>query len=63
MGQIAEMVNKIREKRPEAKLVYNNSPSFNWTLKFRQRLRDLEGGGQDVSAYPDPQRTKRVSWT
>jgi hypothetical protein len=31
VGQIAEMVNKIREPFPSAKLVYNNSPSFNWT--------------------------------
>jgi len=55
VGQIAEMVNKIREKRPEAKLVYNNSPSFNWTLKFRQHVYETwKAEGQDVSAYPDP---------
>ena len=55
VGQIAEMVNKIREKRPEAKLVYNNSPSFNWTLKFRQHVYEIwKAEGQDVSAYPDP---------
>src|SRR5690606_28413572 len=29
VGQIAEMVNRIREVVPNAKLVYNNSPSFN----------------------------------
>src|SRR5690606_30043947 len=38
VGQIAEMVNRIREVVPNAKLVYNNSPSFNWTLNFRQQV-------------------------
>lgn len=53
--QIAEMVNAIREVRPEAKLVYNNSPSFNWTLKFREQVyNDWKAAGKDVSAYPDP---------
>ncbi|MEM6379121.1 MAG: hypothetical protein AAF705_12975, partial [Bacteroidota bacterium] len=32
--QIAHLVNQIREVVPDAKLVYNNSPSFNWTLNF-----------------------------
>ncbi|MGB2108817.1 MAG: isocitrate lyase, partial [Marinobacter vinifirmus] len=32
VGQIAAMVNRIKEVVPDAKLVYNNSPSFNWTL-------------------------------
>ena len=27
-------------KVPNAKLVYNNSPSFNWTLNFRQQAYD-----------------------
>ena len=40
VGQIAEMVNRIREVVPNAKLVYNNSPSFNWTLNFRQQVFD-----------------------
>ncbi|HEU4821573.1 MAG TPA: isocitrate lyase, partial [Qipengyuania sp.] len=35
--QIAGMVDRIREVVPDAKLVYNNSPSFNWTLNFRQQ--------------------------
>ncbi|GAM66567.1 isocitrate lyase [Vibrio sp. JCM 19236] len=38
--QIASMVNRIREVVPNAKLVYNNSPSFNWTLSFRQQVFD-----------------------
>src|SRR5690606_37445848 len=39
--QIAEMVDAIRAEIPNAKLVYNNSPSFNWTLNFRQQAYDL----------------------
>ncbi len=52
VGQIAEMVNAIRETVPNAKLVYNNSPSFNWTLNFRQQVFDAwSEEGKDVSAY------------
>ena len=52
VGQIAGMVNRIREVVPNAKLVYNNSPSFNWTLNFRQQVFDSWAAeGQDVSAY------------
>jgi isocitrate lyase len=40
VGQIAAMVNAIRKDVPNAKLVYNNSPSFNWTLNFRQQVFD-----------------------
>ncbi len=55
VAQIADMVNTIREVRPEAKLVYNNSPSFNWTLKFREQVyQEWKAAGRDVSAYPDP---------
>lgn len=50
--QIAEMVEAIREQVPNAKLVYNNSPSFNWTLNFRQQVFDAwKEQGQDVSEY------------
>ncbi|MCP4411660.1 MAG: isocitrate lyase [Gammaproteobacteria bacterium] len=50
--QIASMVNKIRETIPDAKLVYNNSPSFNWTLNFRQQIFDAwELAGKDTSDY------------
>ena len=53
--QIAAMVNAIREKRPDAKLVYNNSPSFNWTLAFREQVyAEWKAAGKDLSAYPDP---------
>lgn len=52
VGQIAEMVNRIREVVPNAKLVYNNSPSFNWTLNFRQQVFDAwVAAGKDLSAY------------
>ena len=52
VGQIAEMVNAIREQVPNAKLVYNNSPSFNWTLNFRQQVFDAwSEEGKDVSEY------------
>ncbi|WP_349828189.1 isocitrate lyase [Brevibacterium litoralis] len=50
--QIGSMVDKIREQEPKAKLVYNNSPSFNWTLNFRQQAYDrMVEEGKDVSAY------------
>ncbi len=52
IGQIGEMINKVRETVPNAKLVYNNSPSFNWTLNFRQQIFDAWAeAGTDVSAY------------
>lgn len=52
IGQIKEMVDRIREVVPSAKLVYNNSPSFNWTLNFRQQVFDAwKAAGKDVSAY------------
>ncbi len=50
--QIAGMVDRIREVIPNAKLVYNNSPSFNWTLNFRQQVFDAwQAAGKDVSAF------------
>jgi isocitrate lyase len=52
IGQIGGMVSRIREVVPNAKLVYNNSPSFNWTLNFRQQVFDAwTEAGKDVSAY------------
>ena len=57
--QIAGMVDRIREVIPNAKLVYNNSPSFNWTLNFRQQVYDRwTEEGKDVSAY---ERAKLMS--
>jgi isocitrate lyase len=40
IGQIGAMMDEIRKVVPNAKLVYNNSPSFNWTLNFRQQVFD-----------------------
>ncbi len=52
IGQIGGRVSRIREVIPNAKLVYNNSPSFNWTLNFRQQVFDAwTAEGKDVSAY------------
>ena len=52
IAQIGGMVSEIRKVIPNAKLVYNNSPSFNWTLNFRQQAYDaLKAAGKDVSAY------------
>jgi isocitrate lyase len=52
IGQIGGMIKRVREVIPNAKLVYNNSPSFNWTLNFRQQVFDAwTEEGKDVSAY------------
>ena len=50
--QIGAMMAEIKKVVPNAKLVYNNSPSFNWTLNFRQQVFDSwESQGKDVSSY------------
>ena len=50
--QIAKMVDRIREVIPNAKLAYNNSPSFNWTLNVRWQVYDaMKEAGKDVSRY------------
>ena len=52
VSQIAGMMDRIREVFPNAKLAYNNSPSFNWTLNFRQQVYDAwKAAGKDVSAF------------
>ncbi len=52
IGQIAHMVNRIRQVIPNAKLVYNNSPSFNWTLNFRQQAYDkMLEAGENMTNY------------
>ena len=52
VGQIGAMMDEIRKVVPNAKLVYNNSPSFNWTLNFRQQIFDaMQNEGKDVSQY------------
>ncbi|QJP35349.1 isocitrate lyase [Nonlabens sp. Ci31] len=50
--QIAHMVNRIKKEVPHAKLVYNNSPSFNWTLNFRnQAYEEMLSEGENMTAY------------
>lgn len=50
--QIAHMVNKVKAVVPDAKLVYNNSPSFNWTLSFRnQAYEEMLLEGENMTAY------------
>ncbi len=50
--QIAGMMDRVRAVVPNAKLVYNNSPSFNWTLSFRQQVYDdWQQVGRDVGSY------------
>ena len=59
IAQIGGMVSEIRKVIPNAKLVYNNSPSFNWTLNFRQQEYDkMKAEGKNVSAY---ERSKLMS--
>ena len=54
------MVNEIRRTVPDAKLVYNNSPSFNWTLAFREQVyASWAEAGKDLSAYPDPSKSEK----
>ncbi len=50
--QIARMVDRVRKVFPNAKLCYNNSPSFNWTINFRWQVFDAwKAAGKDVSKY------------
>ena len=50
--QIASMMDRVRAVIPNAKLVYNNSPSFNWTLNFRQQVYDAWAeAGRNVGRY------------
>ncbi|MFL2697957.1 MAG: isocitrate lyase [Gammaproteobacteria bacterium] len=52
IGQIGAMMDEIKKVIPNAKLVYNNSPSFNWTLNFRQQVFDaMEESGKDLANY------------
>lgn len=50
--QIANMVNRVKEVIPNAKLVYNNSPSFNWTLNFRKQVfEEMLAEGENMTGY------------
>lgn len=53
--EISGMVAEIRKAAPNAKLTYNNSPSFNWTLNLRKQVRAdwIAAGRIAANAYPD----------
>ena len=61
--QIASMMDRIREVYPTAKLAYNNSPSFNWTLNFRQQVfDDWANNGKNVVAEYDRAKLMSVEY-
>jgi len=51
LDNIGAMVRQVRQEVPNAKLVYNNSPSFNWTLNFRQQVYDEMAKSQSMAQY------------
>ncbi len=55
VDEIAAMVAEVREVVPNAKLTYNNSPSFNWTLNLRKQVREqwIAEGRITADAFPD----------
>jgi len=55
VSRIAGMVNRIKQVVPNAKLTYNNSPSFNWTLNLRQQVREewIAAGTIQPSELPE----------
>ena len=57
VDEIASMVSEIRKVAPQAKLAYNNSPSFNWTLNLRKQVRAqwIKEGRIGEQDYPDGQ--------
>ena len=60
---IASMVAEVRKVVPDAKLAYNNSPSFNWTLNLRKQVRAqwLKEGRIGPNDYPDGQALMSAS--
>ena len=55
VDEIAGMVAEVRKEVPNAKLTYNNSPSFNWTLNLRKQVRDqwIAEGKIQAADYPE----------
>jgi isocitrate lyase len=55
VDEIASMVAEVRKVVPNAKLTYNNSPSFNWTLNLRGQVRKewIASGKITEDAYPE----------
>jgi isocitrate lyase len=61
--QIASMMDRVRAVIPNAKLAYNNSPSFNWTLSFRQQVfDDWAAEGKNVVAEYDRPKLMSVDY-
>ena len=52
---IGAMVDEIKKVVPDAKLTYNNSPSFNWTLNLRGQVREdwIASGKIEADEYPE----------
>jgi isocitrate lyase len=55
VDEIASIVAEVRNAAPKAKLAYNNSPSFNWTLNLRKQVRAqwIKEGKVTEAAYPN----------
>jgi isocitrate lyase len=55
VDEIAAIVAEVRKVAPGAKLAYNNSPSFNWTLNLRKQVRAqwISEGRIEKADYPD----------
>ncbi|OYX32349.1 MAG: isocitrate lyase, partial [Caulobacterales bacterium 32-69-10] len=55
VDEIAAMVAEIRRVVPDAKLTYNNSPSFNWTLNLRRQVIEewVAEGRIERGTYPE----------
>ncbi len=55
VDEIASMVAEVRAVVPNAKLTYNNSPSFNWTLNLRGQVRGewIASGKITEDTYPE----------
>jgi len=64
VDEIAAMVGEIRKTVPDAKLAYNNSPSFNWTLNLRRQVRDewLAQGRITADDYPEGNELMRADY-
>ena len=62
--EIAAMVNEIKKVVPNAKLTYNNSPSFNWTLNLRKQVRTqwLKDGRIAATDYPEGNELMRQDY-